>query len=267
MSNTSLLSTVLVTGLTTALAVGAYQHFSTVNTMKDSITAMEDTIARLNVEALKATQGSFLAPSLTATASAATKPGGAPAGNSDGSGDWVYGNPKARFTLFELTDTECPYCKDHFPLIQTLTEASGGNMNAALIHIPVQGEASRRQAVAVECAGEQGGSEAAWRMMGMILERTRGNGKGMPEPTPVLASQLSLDQQRFIACTESVEVTDRIGSDLNAAMKMGIAQTPSTLVHDNETGKSILLQGSYANSDGIINAIEKLTLNTVGETQ
>lgn len=265
MSKNSLLSTVLITGLATALTVGAYQHFTTVSSMKDSMSVMEDTIARLNVEALKANQGNV--PISSAVASPTSVPGSTPASGQGGSGDWVYGNPKARFTLFELTDTECPYCRDHFPLIQTLTEASGGNMNAALIHIPVQGEASRRQAVAVECAGEQGGSEAAWRMMGMILERTRGNGKGIPEPTPVLATQLSLDQQRFIACTESVEVTDRISSDLNSAMKMGIAQTPSTLVHDNETGKSILLQGSYANSDGIISAIEKLTLNTNGEPQ
>lgn len=263
MSNPSLLSTVLITGLATALAVGAYQHFTTVSSMTETISVMEDTIARLNVEALNLNQA---IPTAVGAAPAAAKPGSAPAGSQEGSGDWVYGNPKARFTLFELTDTECPYCRDHFPLIQTLTEASGGNMNAALIHIPVQGEASRRQAVAVECAGEQGGSEAAWRMMGMILERTRGNGKGIPEPTPVLATQLSLDQQRFIACTESVQVSDRISTDLNAAMKMGIAQTPSTLVHDNETGKSILLQGSYANSDGIINAIEKLTLNNTGET-
>lgn len=267
MSNTSLLSHVLVAGLATALAVGAYQHFTTVKTLNESIDSMEDTIIKLNVDAVQARQspGStriYSESSVTDMSAPSSQPD-----NGVTSDPWVYGNPRARFTLIELTDTECVYCREHFPLIKTLVEASGGNINAALLHVPVQGEASRRQAVAVECAGDQGGSEAAWKMMGMILEGTRGNGQGLAQPTPLLATQMGLDQQRFIACTDSVEVIDRITNDLNAALQMGIAQTPSTLVYDNENSSTVLLQGSYANSEGIIGAIEKLTLNTEGTAQ
>ena len=140
-----------------------------------------------------------------------------------------------------------------------MVETSGGNINAALMHIPVQGEASRRQAAAVECAGDQGGGEAAWRMMEMILTSTRGNGQGMTQPVALLANQMGLDQQRFIACTDSVEVIDRITADLDAAIQLGIAQTPSTLVFDNTTSTSVLLQGEFASPAGIVDAMEKLT--------
>ncbi len=266
MSNSSLLSTVIMTGLATALAVGAYQHFTTVSVLQSDLETKQEIIAKLNVDAVTATQRTLITGQ-----SAASSPEAEDQNSSLSSelktDPWMYGNPRARYSLIELTDTECPYCRDHFPLVQTLVEASGGNINAAILHVPVQGEASRRQAVAVECAGDQGGSEAAWRMMGIILEGTQGNGKGIAQPTPVLAAQLGLNQQRFIACTESVEVIDRITSDLNAAMQMGIAQTPSTLVYDNENGTSILLQGSFASSEGIIDAIEKLTLNPTGVSQ
>jgi len=61
----------------------------------------------------------------------------APSQGQDGSApdNWIYGNTKARFTLVEMTDTECPYCKQHFPVIKSLIDSSGGHINAALMHL------------------------------------------------------------------------------------------------------------------------------------
>lgn len=77
-----------------------------------------------------------------------------------------------------MTDTECPYCRDHFPLLKALIESSAGQINAAILHVPALGEASRRQALAIECAGEQGGSDAAWKYTQTVFDKTGGNGKG-----------------------------------------------------------------------------------------
>jgi len=266
----SLMPTVVITGLTTAVLMLGYQYMTTTNALNSQIEEKDEAISRLNAEMLSPTSSliagaepeAITTPAAPATPAASAS---APEGSSPHTGEqWIYGNARARFTLLELTDTECPYCREHFPVLRGLIEASGGNINGALLHVPVQGEASRRQAVAIECAGEQGGSEAAWAMMDTILNTTRGNGQGMEKPTAVLAGGMGLDQQRFIACTESVEVIDRITADLDVAMKLGIAQTPSTLVYDNTTGASILLQGSHASAEGIVDAIETLTLNQEG---
>lgn len=269
MSEKPLLPTLLITGLVTALAVSTYYQQTSISQMEAQIEEMERLVAErrsaeLGIDLEILNESNPFRQAMMGNASGTTSPAG---DNGNKPDNWIYGNPVARFTLLELTDTECPYCRDHFPLVQTLVEASGGNINAALVHVPVQGEASRRQAVAVECAGDQGGSEAAWKMMSTILESTQGNGKGISQPTPLVAAQLGLDQQRFIACTESVEVIDRITSDLETAKTLGIAQTPSTLVYDNQTSNSVLLQGAYASSDGIIDAIEKLTIESAGAQQ
>lgn len=264
--SSNLLPTILVTGLTTALVVLGYQHLTTTRSLSAEIKTQQEAIGRLNVEIMSPSSvKEETHPSETeivvATSESKVDEGNHPSGVGD---QWIYGNARARFTLMELTDTECPYCRDHFPVLKALIESSGGNINGAILHVPVQGEPSRRQAVAVECAGEQGGSEAAWKMMDTILHATRGSGQGILKPTAVMAGEMALDQQRFIACTESVEVIDRITSDLDVALKLGVAQTPSTLVYDNTTGQSILLQGSHASGEGIVEAIEKLTLNQGG---
>lgn len=270
MSNKSILPTILATGAITALLVGGGHYVYSTQSELASLRsqAAESQVIDTDPEELEILSSAFQdVLEATDPANNAIAP---PGSNQDDAeltpaDKWIYGNPTARFSLFEFTDTECPYCKDHFPVIRTLVETSGGNINAGLIHVPVQGEASRVQAAAVECAGDQGGSQAAWMMMDTILNATRTAGQGVNMPTPVLAKNMGLDQQRFIACTESIEVMDRLADDLNSAIELGIAQTPTTAVIDNETGKSHILQGAHASSEGIINAIEQLALLPRGE--
>ncbi|MCK5530129.1 MAG: thioredoxin domain-containing protein [Halopseudomonas aestusnigri] len=256
MAENSLLPTIAITALSTALAVTWYWNHNRVSALEEQIQTI-NTVALGLDEASIAQRAASEAPAITVPEATAGQ-----SSQSEHGDQWLYGNQRARFTLVELTDTECPYCRTHFPALKSLVEASGGNVNAAIVHVPVQGEASRRQAIAVECAGDQGGSEAAWEMMSTILASTRGHGEGIQQPTPILAKDMGLDQQRFIACTESNEVIDRITSDLDAAVKLGIAQTPSTLVYDNQSGQSILLQGDYASPTGITDAIEQLVTSS-----
>lgn len=256
MAEKSLLPTIAITALATALTVTWYWN-------QNRVTMLEEQVRSINTVALGMDQES-LAERVAVETPPAFTPAPPPSqpNESAHSDQWLYGNQRARFTLVELTDTECPFCRSHFPALKSLVDGSQGNVNAAIVHVPVQGEASRRQAIAVECAGDQGGSEAAWEMMGTILATTRGHGEGIQQPTAILARDMGLDQQRFIACTESNEVIDRVASDMDAAVKLGIAQTPSTLVFDNQSGQSILLQGDYASPAGITDAMERLIANS-----
>jgi len=255
MSSPSISSTLLIAGLATALAVGGFYHFKLVGQCRSEIADLKNQLemlapAGLDTEAMTELIGKLkLVPSREA--------------GDDVPDNWVYGAATARYTLVEMTDTECPYCREHFPILKGLIDSSGGHINAALLHVPAHGEASRNQALAIECAGEQGGSEAAWKYAERVFQSTPSNGKGVSGSLTGLATDLGLDGKRFAACLDSIEAVDRVKADLDQALKLGITQTPSTLVVDNESGQSLVLQGAHATRDGILQALAGLS----GKTQ
>lgn len=251
-----LLPTILTTALVTALAVGGFYHVRSVAHYQSTITDLNAQIAKQAAEQARQIEDDKFIQEFLAKleASGPAAPDGQKSPDS-----WIYGAASARFTLVEMTDTECPYCKQHFPLLKSMIEASGGHVNAALLHVPAHGEASRSQAVAIECAGEQGGSDAAWKFAGEVFDSTKTNGGGVQKSLASIATGLGLDGKRFSACTESTEANERVRSDLEQVLTLGIQQTPSTLVLDNTTGQSIVLQGSNASTEGIMDAIESMT--------
>jgi protein-disulfide isomerase len=246
--STSLTNIFVITGLSTALAVGAYKHFEIVEGLQqqiddfylaeptpDEVKEMWDSIASMM---------QYDAPSQE---------------EREVPDNWIYGSLSARFTLVEMTDTECPYCSKHFPILKSLVDTSGGNINAALLHVPAISEASRQQALAVECAGEQGGSESAWKYIQLVFDNTEGNGRGVTKSLGALAGELGLDRERFTACLDSTAVIDRVTADMRQAIELNIKQTPSTMVIDNTTGNSMVLQGANASHEGILEAMSKVS--------
>lgn len=255
MTNKMIPLAVLSTALVTSLAVTSYTYSNAVNHLEKEVQVLE---AELEVARAQAVDTSALTEIFGATEKSEEIIPAAP-------DNWIFGSVSARYSLIELTDTECPYCRDHFPLVKALIESSAGQMNAALVHVPALGEASRRQAIAIECAGEQGGSDAAWKFTQAIFDKTGGNGKGVAEPLVSIATGFGLDGQRFGACMESSQAVRRVANDLDEAIKLGIQQTPSTLIVDNQTGKSIVLQGANASQEGILKGIATLHEAGVGQ--
>lgn len=78
----------------------------------------------------------------------------------------LYGDAKARWTINEYADLECPFCKVYTPRLKRWVD-SHPDVNLVWRHLPLQmhGEAARHQARLVECAGIQGGAS--------LLERYR----------------------------------------------------------------------------------------------
>lgn len=238
--------TIAITGLTTALLVGGYMHTQQVRALEADIATYKSAIqtpeSRNVIEEFL--HGLNIVPDASPTQGSNAAPD-----------NWIYGAPSARYTLVEMVDTECTYCAKHFPVIQGMIEASGGHINAALLHVPALSEASRKQALAIECAGEQGGSDSAWKYAQQVFERTGGNGRGVSGSLVSLATSMGLDGKRFTACTESKAANDRVAADLEQVIKLGIQQTPSVMVIDNNSKSSVVLQGENSNQDGILKAI------------
>ncbi|WP_262377449.1 DsbA family protein [Pseudomonas veronii] len=158
---------ITITALATALVVGSYHYFSTVSVLEGQINTLEGELTIARAQAVDPASIQEIIGNLKQL----------PEDDIPAAPDnWIYGSSSARYTLVEMTDTECPYCRDHFPLLKALIESSAGQINAAILHVPALGEASRRQALAIECAGEQGGSDAAWKYTQTVFDKTGGNG-------------------------------------------------------------------------------------------
>lgn len=246
---TSISTVIAITALATALASGAYFHFQTTSTLKAKIAELESSAGGLPPETMMEMQQYV----------SSLKPVQAPYQGEAAPENWIYGSTAARYTLVEMTDTECPYCRDHFPLLKSMIDTAGGHINAALMHVPAISEASRQQAMAIECAGEQGGSETAWKYTQLVFDSTKSNGSGVTTSLSSLATQLDLDRDRFSACMESTAVLERVIGDMQQAIDLDIKQTPSTMVIDNVTGNSLVLQGANASHEGILEAITKVS--------
>lgn len=248
----SYLNIITTTGLATAIAVGGFYHFKLIREYQSKIHTLQQ-----QLETLRPMPGLDTQSIGRLVGQLKSEP------EKNNTSEWVYGAANARYTLVEMTDTECPYCRQHFPILKGLIDSSGGHINAALLHVPAHGEASRNQALAIECAGEQGGADASWKYAERLFSLTQSNGKGVSQSLAGIATTLTLDGKRFAACMESIPAIDRVKTDLEQALKLGVTQTPSTLVMDNQTGRSLILQGANASRDGILNALKNLSAQGV----
>ncbi|EQB8421349.1 DsbA family protein, partial [Pseudomonas aeruginosa] len=138
----------------------------------------------------------------------------------------LYGDAKARWTINEYADLECPFCKVYTPRLKRWVD-SHPDVNLVWRHLPLQmhGEAARHQARLVECAGIQGGAKAFWSAIDAIFAQSAGNGGGLPGGTLHFPE---LDQARLEKCAKDMDLVDRlIKTDIDTARSNGITATPT----------------------------------------
>lgn len=149
---------------------------------------------------------------------------------------WIYGNPKARFTLVEYADTECGYCKKFHSTPKGIVDASKGNVNWQFKHLAILGTTSVRKAEAAECVGEQLGNRAFWAFMNDVYH-TSGD-------ITSLARGVGANNQEFQSCIAEGRYRQQILDDAEYAKSQGLTGTPATMVVDNQTGRMQLLGGA-----------------------
>ncbi|MEA0989024.1 DsbA family protein [Pseudomonas aeruginosa] len=168
----------------------------------------------------------------------------------------LYGDAKARWTINEYADLECPFCKVYTPRLKRWVD-SHPDVNLVWRHLPLQmhGEAARYEARLAECAGIQGGAKAFWSAIDAIFAQSAGNGGGLPGGTLDLPE---LDQARLEKCAKDNELVDSsLKRDIDTARSKGITATPTLIIWDNQTGRSVKLEGSV-DASLVLSAIDWL---------
>lgn len=181
---------------------------------------------------------------------------------------FVYGNAKARFTLIEYADLECPYCKDAFPQLKQLIDRQA-SLNWQWHHLPLamHGEAALYEARLVTCAGWLGGSTTFWQAIEAVYQHSRGNGAGLAVPIDQLGLQSAVSQQHLQECAQSNSTVRRIVAEQSvAAAKKRIDATPTFELRDNSSGRVIRLP-ALLDDAGMLSAMDWLATQEGADAQ
>lgn len=147
-----------------------------------------------------------------------------------GAEDHVRGPENAKVTVIEYSDLECPFCKRFHPTMQQLVEEYPNDVRWVYRHFPLDQlhAQAREEALATECAGEQG---KFWEFTDLIYETTPSNDGLDLDSLPDLAQQAGVANiAQFTSCVESKKYADKVDADIADAQAAGGRGTPYSIV-------------------------------------
>jgi protein-disulfide isomerase len=167
------------------------------------------------------------------------------------SADHILGSISAPVKIVEYSDTECPFCKRfHNTLNEIMADAAygkAGKVAWVYRNFPLASLHSRspKEAEALECAGDQGGSEKFWAYMNRLMEVTPTNNGLDPAQLPVIAQFIGIDAAKFDSCLSSGKFTAKVNASVQAAAATGGQGTPWSIVV-GPSGKKYPLSGAQS---------------------
>lgn len=170
--------------------------------------------------------------------------------------DHIRGDINAPVKIVEYSDTECPFCKRFHTTMKEVMDEYGKDGKVAWIyrHFPLDQlhSKARKEAVALECANEQGGNDKFWEYADRLYEVTpANNGLDMAE-LPKIAQYVGLDTTKFNTCLASTKYDKHIEDEVQNAQATGGNGTPWSIVV-GKNGKKYPLSGAQP-----ISAIKEL---------
>lgn len=161
--------------------------------------------------------------------------------------DHIRGNPDAPVKIVEYSDTECPFCKRFHTTMQEVMDEYGKDGKVAWVyrHFPLDQlhSKARKEAVALECANEQGGNDKFWSYADRLYEITPANNGLDPAELPKIAQYVGLDVTKFNTCLASTKYDAHIEDDVQNATATGGNGTPWSIVV-GKNGKKYPLSGA-----------------------
>ena len=174
---------------------------------------------------------------------------------------YLDGEPKARFTVFEFSDLECPFCKRQHDqgVIEAVKAKFPGEVNRVFKVSPLPFHPlARPAATAVLCAGELGGAEAYYKGIAAIFAEGDPRDGHFEESVPAgLGKKLGLDAKKFETCYKSDKFKAAIDESTAQGASLGVQGTPGNVIFDNTNKNYVLLAGAYP-AEQFAAAIEQL---------
>lgn len=159
--------------------------------------------------------------------------------------DAVLGDKNAPITMVEFSDYECPFCKRYFD--QTYAQiktnyVDTGKMKVVFRDLPLSfhDPMATKEAIAANCAREQGGDTAYYKIHDEMFKQTTSNGTGLSvDKLYAIASTLGLNADNFKTCLDTEKYKDEVAKDLADAGTAGADGTPTFFIGKSDPSGTI----------------------------
>ncbi len=185
-----------------------------------------------NNKTAAANAGATLPPGTTGGATTATAAGGTATDSLAKAADAsrILGSPSAKLWVIEVSDFQCPYCKqwhdDAYPML-IKDYVNTGKIRLAYVNFPLSMHQNARAAsTAAMCAGAQ---NKFWPMHDALFA-SQGKWEGEQNPSATfdsLAKSIGVDAAAYHACLTSPAIASLIAGDQDRAQRGGVGSTPS----------------------------------------
>ncbi|ACZ21129.1 protein-disulfide isomerase [Sanguibacter keddieii DSM 10542] len=136
-------------------------------------------------------------------------------------------------TVVEFLDFECEVCAAVYPVLEDLRAEHEGQVTFAIRYFPMPGHAnSTTAAVAVEAAARQGRLEEMYHRMFDTQAQWGEQQVSQADLFRTFAEDLGLDLEVYDRDVADPEVLDRVASDFEAGVALGVQGTPTIFVDD-----------------------------------
>lgn len=141
--------------------------------------------------------------------------------------DHILGSSKAKVTVVEFSDFQCPFCERFEPTIKQLLAEYKDKVRLVYRHFPLDSihPEARPAALASECAAEQG---KFWEYHDKLFAN---QAKLSTAYYPQLAQELRLNVNKFNDCVTSKKYESKVNADYDSGIAAGVRGTPHSLIN------------------------------------
>lgn len=178
--------------------------------------------------------GALVYVAISSGSSSAERPAGGPSAPALASDTHLLSDAgEGAVTVVEFLDFECEVCAAVYPVLEELRAEHEGQVTFAIRYFPMPGHAnSTTAAVAVEAAARQGRLEEMYHRMFDTQAQWGEQQVSQADLFRTFAEDLGLDLEVYDRDVADPEVLDRVASDFEAGVALGVQGTPTIFVDD-----------------------------------
>ena len=139
------------------------------------------------------------------------------------------GNAKAKVTLVEFADYECPHCKRFQPVLRQILDEFKNDIRIYFKHYPLPQHTNARLAAEAAVAAQKQGK--FWQYQDKLWEN---QDSLSPAEVEKLAKEVGLDTTKFRADVDDAKTKARVQKDRVDGQTLGLSSTPTLFINGRE---------------------------------